>query len=126
MENGSPVYPDLQVQIGLWFTTIHCALSPHVPGHGSMHFWLEQAMFNLQSVLTAHSGRQFGGFPIKPRIQTQTACPLTSLHWLLGPHGEGWHKLIGSVDTEKDITLNFTINKYTLITYVILLMIKRY
>lgn len=94
--NGSPEYPDKHVQTGLWLTTMHWAFRPQAPGHGSIHFWFEQALFRLQSELTVHSGRQLGGLPIKPCTQTHTACPFNSLHWLYGPHGDGIHKLIGS------------------------------
>lgn len=86
---GFPVNPALQLQIGLWFLTKHFALVPHTPGHGSIHFWLEQASFKLQSESIVHSGRQFGGLPRKPSKQEQTAWLLYSLHWLFGPHGDG-------------------------------------
>lgn len=96
---GSPVKPDIQLQIGLWLITWHLALTPQVPGQGSRHLWLEQAWFRLQSVLTTHSGLQAGGDPIYPGTQEHTACPLTSRHWLNGPQGDGLHGcvLISSV-----------------------------
>jgi hypothetical protein len=89
--NGSPEYLGGQLQIGLWLTTWHLALMPQVPGHGSIHFWLTQAWFNEHSELVTHSGLQVGGLPMKPGTQEQTAWPLISLHWLLGPQGEGLH-----------------------------------
>lgn len=92
--NGSPVYWGGQLHIGLWFTTWQIAAIPQVPGHGSIHFWLTQASFNGHSELTIHSGRQAGGLPIYPGTQEQTACPLISLHWLLGPQGEGLQGLV--------------------------------
>lgn len=42
-ENGSPVNPTGQVQIGLWFLVVHSALNPQVFGHGSVHFLFKQA-----------------------------------------------------------------------------------
>lgn len=86
---GSPVCLGAQLQIGLWFTTWHRAFIPQVPGHGSIHFWFTQAWLSGHSELETHSGLQVGGLPIKPGTQEQTAWPLTSLHWLLGPHGDG-------------------------------------
>lgn len=43
-KKGSPVYPGEQLQIGLWFNTWQRAFVPHVPGQGSLHFWLIQAL----------------------------------------------------------------------------------
>lgn len=65
--------------------------------HGSKHLLLIQAKFDSHSELTTHSGRQFGGEPIKSGKQEQTACPLVSLHWLLGPHGEGIHGFVSTI-----------------------------
>ena len=79
--------------MGLWFTTLHLAPMPQVPGQGSLHFWLEQAWVSGHSELTTHSGLQVGGLPMKPGTQEHTPWPFTSLHWLLGPHGEGWQGL---------------------------------
>lgn len=42
---GSPVRPDGQLQIGLWFIISHRAPTPHVPGHGSAHLNLLHARF---------------------------------------------------------------------------------
>lgn len=53
-----------------------------------------QAREGAQSVLWIHSGRQLGGFPIKPPRQAQLAWPFASLHKLFGPHGEGSHGLL--------------------------------
>lgn len=60
---GLPVYDGGQEQIGLWFLTIHFAPNPHVPGQGSLHFWLVQASLRGHSELTTHSGLQLGGDP---------------------------------------------------------------
>lgn len=92
---GSPVRCGGQLQIGLWFTTWHWAARPHVPGHGSVHFWLEQAWFNGHSELETHSGLQVGGLPINPGTQEHTACWFISRHWLFGPHGDGEHGFFG-------------------------------
>lgn len=62
--NGSPVKPEAHEHIGLWFVTWHLALRPHVPGHGSIHFWLTHALSCEHSELTIHSGRHDGGLPI--------------------------------------------------------------
>lgn len=62
--NGSPVYLGLQLQIGLWFITLHSAAIPQVPGHGSIHFWFTQALFKAHSELVTHSGLHVGGLPI--------------------------------------------------------------
>lgn len=48
-EKGSPVYPEWHVQMALWFCTEHSALMPHVPGQGSTHFELIQALSLGQS-----------------------------------------------------------------------------
>lgn len=61
---GSPVNAGGQLQIGLWLTTWHLAVTPQDPGHGSLHLRFTQASFNGQSLLTIHSGRQAGGFPM--------------------------------------------------------------
>lgn len=62
--NGSPVYPGLQVQIGLCVITWHLALTPQVFWHGSLHFFFIQALSCGHSELTIHSGRQAGGVPM--------------------------------------------------------------
>jgi len=88
---GSPVKPGGQLQIGLWFITWQRAWSPHVPGHGSVHFWLIHAWFWGHSELTTHSGLHVGGLPMYPVRHEHTACPFISRHWLFGPQGDGLH-----------------------------------
>lgn len=61
--NGSPTYPGRQVHKALWFTTLHTALEPQLPGQGSLHFWLMQARVFGHSGFIVHSGRQLGGIP---------------------------------------------------------------
>lgn len=39
-------------------------LSPHNPGHGSLHFILIHAKLYEHSLLLTHSGLQLGGAPI--------------------------------------------------------------
>lgn len=56
--NGSPVYPEIQVHDGKWFITWQSAFCPQTPGHGSWHLFLTQALFEGQSELRTHSGRQ--------------------------------------------------------------------
>lgn len=101
---------DWQEQMGLWLTTWHWAFKPHVPRQGSMHFWLTQAFWSEHSELVTHSGLQVGGLPIKPGTQEHTAWLLISLHWLLGPQGEGlhgfllgWAKNVSMLDRTSDI-----------------------
>ena len=60
-----------------------------IPGQGSRHFWLRQAVTWEQSELTTHSGLQSGGFPIYSGRQEQTHTPFTSRCWLFGPQGLG-------------------------------------
>lgn len=91
--NGSPVYPFSHMHIGVWLITLHSAFNPHEPGHGSRHFLLIQAMFLAHSVLLVHSGLQFGGDPINSARHLQSALSPFSVHWELGPHGDGRHGL---------------------------------
>lgn len=105
---GSPVKPGGQLQIGLWLTTWHLALTPQVPGQGSMHFCLTQALSWAQSELTMHSGRHVGGEPTKPVRHEHTACPLISRHWLFGPQGDGWHGFCGGWAAGEKNTCNLT------------------
>lgn len=93
---GSPVWPDIQLQIGLWFTTWHCALNPQVPGHGSWHFNPMQALFCGQSPLITHSGLQDGGDPMYDSMQEHTACESITRHWLYSPQGDGKQGFTGS------------------------------
>lgn len=88
--NGSPVNPDVQLQMGLCVTTWQRALRPQVFGHGSIHFLLMQALSWGHSELTIHSGRQDGGVPIYPTSQVHTLWPFIARQRLFGPHGEGW------------------------------------
>lgn len=92
--NGFPVYPSGQEQTGLWFTTKQIAWVPHVPIHGSLHFWFKQAWFWGQSELIKHSGLHKGGVPRYSGAQVHTAWSFTSLHILFGPHGDGLHGLV--------------------------------
>lgn len=48
---------------------------PHDPGQGSLHFCCIQALFEEQSELTVHSGRQFGGLPMYVDKQAQDGNP---------------------------------------------------
>lgn len=90
------MYPTLQIHIGVWLTTRHSAFSPHEPGQGSLHFWFMHARLVAHSELLTHSGRQFGGIPIKSLRQLHAGVSPIGLHSVLGPHGDGWHGLIGS------------------------------
>lgn len=55
--NGLPVMPLGQKQIGLWLTTWQRAPMPHAFLHGSMHSELRQANTLGQSALSVHLGR---------------------------------------------------------------------
>lgn len=77
------------MQIGVWLITLHCAPTPHDPGHGSLHFSLMQAKLLGHSEFTIHSGLQLGGLPINPFRQEQDGEPPISRHCEFGPHGEG-------------------------------------
>lgn len=86
---GSPVYEVLQEHIGLWLIILQLEFTPQGLGQGLIHLLLTQALSFGHSELTTHSGRQFGGYPTYPNKQEHATWPLTFLHWLLGPHGEG-------------------------------------
>lgn len=101
--NGSPLKPSMQLQIGLWLTTWQRAFWPHVPGHGSLHFWLMHDLSWGHSELRIHSGRQFGGAPIISGKQLHTACWSNSRHWLFTPHGDGWQGLTIGTSSTTDV-----------------------
>lgn len=90
------------------------AFRPHEPGHGSRHFWVMQALLLGHSGLIVHSGRQFGGLPIKESRQEQEGTPPMSLHCALEPHGDGMHTSLksstlgGSEGAENKNALNKT------------------
>ena len=89
-EKGSPEYPLLQTQMGMWFLTLQQALTPHSPGHGSWHFLLMQALSEEQSEFMTHSGRQLGGEPIiSERQEHWHRSPIFLGGLLLGPQGFG-------------------------------------
>lgn len=94
--NGSPVWLGIQLQIGLWLTTWHLALIPHVPGHGSTHLLFRHAWVRGHSALTTHSGLQVGGLPICPGWHEHTAISFTILHKLFEPQGDGLHGSLGT------------------------------
>lgn len=87
---GLPEYPGKQEQDGAWLMTLHSALRPHVPGQGSRHLLLTQALLRSQSELMTHSGLQpVYGSPKYSGRQTQEPAPLRSLHTAFAPHGDG-------------------------------------
>ena len=77
--------------MGLWFCTVHWALRPHTPGHGSPHFWRMHACERGHSSLVTHSGRQpeKGSPRGKPGRHTHCATPPASRQSAFGPHGFG-------------------------------------
>lgn len=80
----------MQVQIGMWFLTWHSALIPQVPGQGSIHLFLLQALLNGQSEWTTHSGlHAMYGSPKYSGIHWQEAADLSLLQTAFDPHGDG-------------------------------------
>lgn len=72
-------------------------MGPHVPGHGSTHLFLIQALIEGQSEFKTHSGRQPSyGLPIYSGKQMQAPAPFCSLQIALEPQGEGLQGLIMS------------------------------
>ena len=87
----------MQVQIGMWFLTWHSALMPQVPGHGSIHLFLLQALLEGQSEWTTHSGRHaMYGSPKYSGIHWHEAADLCLLQTAFDPHGDGLHGSITS------------------------------
>jgi len=87
------MYPIGHLHIGEWLTTWHSAFGAHEPGHGSLHFILEQAKLYEHSLLVIHSGLQFGGDPIKLGRHEHDGDSPWTLHWELGPQGDGMQGL---------------------------------
>ena len=74
------------------------ALVPQDPMQGSVHFCLIQARWLGHSLLTRHSGLQFGGNPKNVGKQEHKGVlSAEGVHWVFGPHGEGLHGSSGGV-----------------------------
>lgn len=104
--NGFPDIPAGQLHIGIWLTTSQRASWPHVPGHGSVHLFLIQALSRGQSSFITHSGlHPLYGSPWYSGKQVQTP----SLHCAFGPHGDGLHGSIftGGGGAEKENYPNY-------------------
>ena len=88
-----PIKPIGQLQTGLWWITIHCALIPHDPGQGSRQCWLIQDRSKGQSELVRHSGLHNGLiWADGPPQGSQTAIiPAWTVHCTPGPQGDGLH-----------------------------------
>lgn len=69
--------------------TLHCAFSPQVPMHGSVHFSEIQASFDLHSEFEMHSGLQLGGTPLISGRHEHVGRPSLILHKELRPQGLG-------------------------------------
>ena len=70
--------------------TLHSALTPHNPGHGSTHLFLWHALSDGQSALMVHSGLHATyGSPKYSSIHVHAAAPFLSEHRALDPHGDG-------------------------------------
>lgn len=91
---GSPSRPDSHAQIARWSTTEHVARVPHAWSHGSLHFWPIQAKVAGHSALMVHSGRQFGGAPMKPDWQLHAGVSPEFTQIEFGPHGDGWQGFV--------------------------------
>lgn len=76
--------------------------------HGSAHLLLIQDFSKLHSLLVIHSGRQYGGFPIKPLKQVQDDVSPTSRHKAFGPHGDGMQGVfLGGFSSKKNYFINY-------------------
>lgn len=60
--------------------TVHCAFIPQEPGQGSRHLPFLHARLLGHSESFIHSGRQFGGRPIKFGRQEHAGCVSITLH----------------------------------------------
>lgn len=118
-EKGSPVYPFGQMHMGVWLTTRHSAFRPQEPAHGSLHFWLMHAKLFAHSLLLMHSGRQFGGYPMKSGKQEHDGESLITWHWELGPQEDGWQGLVGVS------SVTAWTNKYSKLSELLRNMVKR-
>lgn len=77
--------------------TVHLALTPQVPGHGSIHLLFTHALFLGQSVFKTHSGRQpVYGSPKYSDKQTHDPAPLRSLQSAFAPQGDGSQGFCGN------------------------------
>lgn len=52
-----PFIPSGHLHIGMWLKTSQIAFEPQVPGQGSLHLFLIQALSLEHSELRTHSGR---------------------------------------------------------------------
>lgn len=82
------------------------ALIPQEPGQGSRHFCFIQAKLLEQSSLIVHSGLQFGGLPSKLGKQEHDGIPRRFLHCEFGPHGDGTHGSLVSIEGTVSLTEN--------------------
>ena len=94
--NGSPLYPGMQLHMGVWLTTWQFALALQESTQGFVHFWLIQASWLGHSLLLMHSGRQYGGEPENSGRQEHEAWSLSTWHWAFGPQGDGWQGFPGA------------------------------
>lgn len=82
--------PTGQLHTGIWLYTLQIAFWPQVPIQGSLHLFLMQASWGLQSLLLTHSGLQpVYGSPWYSWIQVH----IPFVHSALIPHGNGMHGL---------------------------------
>lgn len=89
---ASPVYPGMQLHDGEWLITWQLAFVPQVPGQGSIHLFLMQALLEGHSELWTHSGLQFSyGFPTYSGRHMHEPAPFSFLQMAFVPQGEGIH-----------------------------------
>lgn len=95
--NAFPANPWMQAQDGMWLITVHSAFWPQVPGHGSIHLFLIQALSLEQSLFRTHSGlHSLYGSPWYSARQVH----IPSLHWAFAPQGFGLQGFLGSSGSE--------------------------
>lgn len=84
------------MQVGAWFTTLHSAFKPHMPGQGLRHLLLVHALSLGQSVFSTHSGlHPVYGSPVYSGRHVQDPAPFLSLQTAFGPQGLGLQGSLG-------------------------------
>lgn len=104
---------------------------PQDPGHGSWHLAFIHALSLWQSEWIVHSGRQFGGLPMKFGWHEQDGTLPIFLHSALGPQGDGIHgSKFGGDSTKKrkifieyiwiELYKNFENGKWILLYFILI------
>merc|ERR1711962_1037476 len=93
--------------MGTWLLTLQIALTPQVPGQGSMHLFLWHALLEGQSECTTHSGLHATyGSPKYSGIHLQDPAFLCLLHTAFEPHGDGLQGSTFSVGRGRVVVTN--------------------